>query len=124
MPEDIKRTIQRFYDEVLNQGRFEVMDEILASGFVDHTPSRGTRANRDGVAQQIEAWRRAFPDLHVTVEEIIAEGSRLAVRTSWQGTQQGEYLGAAASGRRVEASAVDILHVEGDRITEAWHYGT
>jgi steroid delta-isomerase-like uncharacterized protein len=121
--QDIKSTVRRFYEEVLNQGHVQVMDEILAPTFVDHTPSKGVSGDRANLRQQIDAWRRAFPDLKVHVDEAIAEGDALAVRMSWQGTHKAEYLGAPATGKRVQTSAVDILHVREGRITEAWHYG-
>jgi steroid delta-isomerase-like uncharacterized protein len=123
MASDIKETIQRFYEEVLNQGRLDVLNDVLASGFVDHTPSGVSHADGAGLRQQIEAWRRGFPDLRVKVDEIIAEDTRLAVRMSWEGTHQENFMGVPATGRRIAAQAVDILYMKDDRITEAWHYG-
>jgi predicted ester cyclase len=74
------------------------------------------------VKEQIAAWRRAFPDLRVNVDEIIAEAHSLAVRITWQGTHEGEFLGTSPTGKRIVSSGVDILHVRHDRVTEAWHY--
>ena len=118
-----KTTVRRFYDEVLNERRLDVMDELCAPDFVDHTPASGHSAGLDDLKQQIAAWHRAFPDLRVTVDEIIAEGHSLAVRITWEGTHQGDFMGVHATGKRIVSSAVDILHIRNDRVTEAWHYG-
>jgi len=123
MADDITRTIRRFYDEVLNQGHIQVIDEIVAPTFVDHTPAQPTHADLAGLKQQVKVWRRAFPDLRVTIEEIIADDSRLAVRLKWAGTHTGDFMGMPPTGRRVEATAIDVLHAREGRITEAWHYG-
>ena len=118
-----KHTVRRFYDEVLNEGRLGAIDQLCALDFVDHTPAHGHRADVADLKQQIAAWRGAFPDLQVSIDEIIAEGHSLAVRITWQGTHQGEFMGMHPTGKRIVSSAVDILHVRNDRITEAWHYG-
>jgi steroid delta-isomerase-like uncharacterized protein len=123
MKEDITRAVRRFYDEVLNKGNMAAMDEIIGPDFTDHTPAEGTGADAGSLRTQIETWRRAFPDLRVTVDDIIADGERLAVRISWRGTHEGDFMGVAPSGRHVQTSAVDILSTRDGRITEAWHYG-
>lgn len=123
MSQNVTRTIRRFYDEVLNQGHIPVIDEIVAPGFVDHTPAQAAHADLESLKEQVAGWRRAFPDLHVTVDEIIAQDGKLAVRISWQGTHKGEFMGRAPTGRQVRTSAIDVLHTQDGRITEAWHYG-
>jgi predicted ester cyclase len=117
-----KNTVRRLYDEVLNLGQLNVMDELCSPDFIDHTPAQGTSAGLGDVKQQIAAWRRAFPDLRVTVDEIFAEADSLAVRITWESTHQGEFMGVSPTGQRIVSSGVDILHVRHDRVTEAWHY--
>jgi len=117
-----KNTVRRLYDEVLNQGALDVMDELCSPDFVDHTPEQGRSGGLAEVKTQIAAWRRAFPDLRVSIDEIIAEADSLAVRITWQGTHEGEFMGVSPTGRQVVSSGVDILHVRDDRVTDAWHY--
>jgi steroid delta-isomerase-like uncharacterized protein len=117
-----KTTVRRFYDEALNGGRLELIDELCSPDFIDHTPARGQSAGVSDLKQQIAAWRRAFPDLQVTIDEIIAEGGSIAVRITWQGTHEGEFMGIPPTGSRVVVSGVDVLHVRHDMVTEAWHY--
>ena len=123
MTPDIRSTIRRFYDEVLNQGQLSVIDDLCTPDFVDHTPAQGHSANLDNLKQQITAWRGAFPDLRVAVDELIADGDSLAVRITWEGTHQGEFMGMAATGKRIRSSGVDILHLHKGKVREAWHYG-
>ena len=117
-----KNTVRRFYDEVLNRGRLDVMEEICSPDFTDNTPARGPGAGLADVKGQIAAWRSAFPDLQVTIDEIIAEGDSLAVRITWRGTHEGEFMGVPPTGKSIVSSGVDILHVRHDKVVEAWHY--
>ena len=64
--------------------------------------------------------RSAFPDLHLTIEDMIAEGDKVAMRSSWNGTHQGEFMGIPATGRRVTVSQIDISRIADGRMVEHW----
>jgi steroid delta-isomerase-like uncharacterized protein len=105
----------RFTDEILNQGRFEVADEIVAADFVELDPLPGQQQGREGLVNVLKSMRAAFPDMHWTMEETIVEGEKVVSRFTWTGTQRGEFLGIPATGRAVRVKGVVI-----DRVVNGW----
>jgi steroid delta-isomerase-like uncharacterized protein len=85
-------TVQRLFDEVWNQGKLELVDELCAAGFIDHDPLLG-ESDRDEMKGSIDAYRAAFPDLKFTIEEIFAAGDRVVCRWIGTGTFQNELMG-------------------------------
>ena len=87
--------VQRFYDEGWNQGRLEVLDEVLADGYVHHAPGtsaylpvrQSPNTGQDDLAASIQEFRTDFPDLHFTIEDIVASEGAVAVRMVTTGTQ-------------------------------------
>lgn len=107
--------VHRFTDEILNQGSFEVADEIVAADFVELDPLPGQQQGREGLVNVLKSMRAAFPDMHWTIEETVVEGEKVVSRFTWTGTQQGEFLGIAATGRAVRVKGVVI-----DRVVNGW----
>src|ERR1700730_9347714 len=91
--------IARFLEEVINQGRLEQANEIVAEDFVELDPLPGQRQGREGLKDVIGMLRTAFPDMNWVVEEMIAEGEMVVTRFTWTGTQQGTFMGIPATGR-------------------------
>jgi steroid delta-isomerase-like uncharacterized protein len=111
-------TVQRLFDEVWNQGKFELIDELLAENYVDHDPLLG-ESDREGAKAAISGYRAAFPDLKFTVEEIFAAGDRVVVRWIGTGTFENELMGLAPTGDKgnpVEGLA--ISHLADGKIVE------
>jgi steroid delta-isomerase-like uncharacterized protein len=117
---DSKALAQRWFTEVVNQGNEEAIDEICASNFVDHDPLPGTGADRDGIHQFVQLIRSAFPDLETTIDDMLAEGDRLAVRSTFRGTHEGDFMGIPATGRKVEVANYDFVRLENDQAVEHW----
>lgn len=117
---DPKALCQRFYDEVVNAQRSDLIDELVSEDFIDHEEFPGTTQDRDGVRQFFEIMRAAFPDLECTIERMIAEGDTVAVQTTMRGTHQGELMGVPASGNTVEFAGIDIVRIADDRAVEHW----
>jgi steroid delta-isomerase-like uncharacterized protein len=120
-PEQNAAVVGRYFNELLSQGRTDVIEEILAPAFAFRIPTlpepiRGP----DGFRTFVTTLRTAFPDIVFTVERQIAEGDKVASRWTIQGTHRGEFLGVPASGRRVQDQGVDIFRIEGGRIAEVW----
>ena len=114
-----KALVRRFFDEVLNQQQTAVLDQILAPDF--RTTWQGIPPGREGFKQALEAIQfRGFPDTHSHVEDMIAEGNRVAVRGYWTGTHQGEVMGIPPTGKQVTVRYIDMWVVEDDTITENW----
>lgn len=121
MSEQIKARVRQFYDEVVNTGDLDRVDEFCTEDFVDHEEFPGIPPDREGVKQFFAMTRAAFPDFRMDVEELIVEGDRVAVRATMSGTHQGEFLGMPATGRRFSVIAVDILRiVDEERAAEHW----
>ncbi len=81
----------------------------------------GLPPTREGVKQLFTALRTAFPDLHATIHDQIAEGNRVVTRKTFYGTHQGELLGIPATGKQVAFEVIDILQLAGGKITDHWN---
>jgi steroid delta-isomerase-like uncharacterized protein len=117
--EDNKVLAERFVEEVFNQGRIETVDELVSEQFVRHGLGRMTRG-RQVIKDYVPVIRSAFPDFHVTIEDALGEGDKVAHRQTHTGTHLGEFAGVAATGRRMETTEISILRIEGGKIAEAW----
>lgn len=91
--------IRRYFEELFNQGRLELIDELLHPDYVNHSPSPGVPAGREGLRVIVPALRRAFPDLTYTLEEVVVGAEAIATRTTMRGTHRGDFFGLRASGR-------------------------
>lgn len=119
-----KRTVERFYNEVLNGGDVELIDELVMPNHVswDTTDPEG---HGERGSHNLKNWvterRRAFPDLQVTVEDWIAENDRVVSRWTAKGTHTGgDFQGIPASGSSIEISGIAIDRFDGDRTAESW----
>ncbi len=111
--------LDRFVEEVINQGRFEVADEIVALDFVELDPLPGQRQGREGLKEVIAMMRAGFPDIHWVTEETIAEGEKVVSRFTWTGTHKGTFLGIPATGKSVSVKGVVIDRVVGGKMTDS-----
>jgi predicted ester cyclase len=116
---DIKRIVHRYYHEALTHRRLDVLDEIVAPGFVGHDGAGGLM-DRTGYREAAEMLLAAFPDLVVVVEDQVAEGDRVSTRWWGSGTHAGAFAGIAPTGRTVTLSGIDIHRVARGRIAELW----
>jgi steroid delta-isomerase-like uncharacterized protein len=120
MPEsENKAVVQRFIDEVLNQGKLETADEIVAEDFVELDPLPGQRQGRGGLKEIVALLRTAFPDMHWSVDETIAAGEKVVTRFTWTGTHKGDFLGIPATGRPVSVKGVVIDRIVGGKMTDS-----
>jgi predicted ester cyclase len=118
MSETNKAVVRRLVDQAQSNSNFRVVDELLAADFVDHTPFPGVPPTRDGVKMLFGGLRAAFPDLHVTIDEQIAEGEKVMTRKTFRGTHRGEFMGAPPTNRPVSWEVIDILTLCDGRIVE------
>jgi len=114
-----KAIAMRVFDEIFNQGKFQVADEIYAPDFQNHGLHRSVDLKVDQDA--VHAEKKAFPDLRVSVEQMVAEGDKVAVLWTFQGTHTGSgYEGLPATGTRVEVRGMTIWRIVDGRIVEEW----
>jgi steroid delta-isomerase-like uncharacterized protein len=115
-----KALVRRFYEEIFNQKNMDALDALLPSDAVDHALPPGMPAGREGVRQFIGMYLTAFPDMRVTLEDLLAEGDKVVVRTTYRGTHQAELMGIPATGKQVTVTSIEILRCAGDQLAEHW----
>jgi steroid delta-isomerase-like uncharacterized protein len=119
MSEANKAIVHRYVEELLNKGNLAIADEILTTDFVFHGPSTPESIRGpEGFKQLVTTLRTAFPDLHFTAEEKIAEGNKVAGCFTIRGTQQGELFGIPPSGKQFAVRGVDIFRLASGKISE------
>ncbi len=117
-----KERLYQLYEEALNRGNLALIDELFAPDFVDHsTPDQPP--GPAGVKDYFRAIRSGFPDIQVVLDDVIAEGDRVVVRTTWRGTHLGVYDGVAATGQRIARTLIQIFRVVDSLIVEEWNEG-
>lgn len=113
--------VTRYVQEVVNEGKLDVIDEIYAEDYLNHTTmSVGTVAGRGAVAETVEQWRSAFPDLAVRIDDVISDADRVATRITVTGTHEGDWRGLAATGQSIEIRIISIFRIENGLIQERW----
>lgn len=121
MSETNKALVRRWFEELFNEGRLEVADEIVAPDHVDHDPTLpDTPAGPEGVKASVSLYHGAFPDAHITIEDQIAEGDKVVTRWTGRGTHRGDLMGVPPGGNKVTVAGVTINRISGGRIAESW----
>jgi steroid delta-isomerase-like uncharacterized protein len=120
-PEANELLLRRFYDETVNQRRLDMVDEIVAPDFLYHAaadpePFRGP----EGFRRFFERAFATFPDLRVTVEDVVAAPDKIAARVTLVGTHLGEFQGIPPSGNQVSMNEIVLGHLEDGKFTEVW----
>lgn len=119
-PEEGNALINRFYDEGWNANSLAVYDELVTDDFVDHQAMPGLPPGRAGFVALNVMFRSAFPDVWVTVDDIVTEGDLVAARWTSTGTHQGDLFGIPATGKSVKITATVVYRTEGGRLAEGW----
>ena len=121
MSDQNKALMRRGIEEVWNRGNFAVVGELIASDFVAHASLPiGEIHGPEGVARYFTTLREAFPDLHFTIEDQIAEADRAVTRWTARGTHRGAFRGLPPSGRQVRVTGITINRVAGGKVVEGW----
>ena len=120
MSAENKAIARRLVEEAFNEGKLEVVDELAAPGIVSHDSALPEPlVGIDATKASISAYRGAFPDLRLTVEEQIAEGDLVVTRWTARGTHQGELMGMAPTGKEATVTGITIDRLENGRIAES-----
>jgi predicted ester cyclase len=120
MTTDTRKIIDRIPLEVLNNGNFGLIDEIVATDFVEHYPQPGVPPTREGLKQTLQALKTAFPDLRYTIEDSIESGDKIVHRLTGTGTMKADFMGMPATGKRATWTEIHIGRVANGRLTEHW----
>ena len=121
MPEEENKAVIRRWIEAFNERNLEAEADLLAPGYVAHVPAA------PGPLEGLEAWRQftgpfveAFPDLRLTVEDIMAEGDMVAARVAFDGTHRGEFQGIPPTGKEVAFTSIEVNRVVDGKGEEHW----
>ena len=121
MSEQNKVIVRRLFEELWNKGNLSVADQLFSPNYAHHDPStpdfgRGPESER----KRATLYRTAFPDLHLTIEDIIAEGETVMTRWSCHGTHKGDLSGIAPTGKQFTISGVTIARLTNGKLAEGY----
>ncbi len=114
-----KARLRRGFEEGLNQKKLDVFDELLAPNYVNHTmpaPAPGPA----GFKQVLQMFLTAFPDMHLTLEDVFGEGNTVGSRGYFTGTHQGEFMGIPATNKSIKVPYIDLWRTENGLFVENW----
>ena len=120
MSEANEAMMRRFYDEVVNKGNLAEIDERIAQDLIEHNPPPGVPSGPEGMKQSVAMFRAAFPDIHVTIHDVLAEGDKVVVRATASGTHRGELMGIPATERRIAVDEIHIVRCVDGKVVEHW----
>ncbi len=116
-----KAIVRRYYEQVIDAGKVDLVEEFLAEGIMLH--NTGLAPGLEVVKQWLTMFAAAFPDRRVTIDDVVGEGDRVVVRTTMTGTHQGELHGIPATGNPVTQPYINIFRLVNGKIVEGWIAG-
>ena len=119
MSEENKAVVRRLFEEAWNQGNLAVVDELFAPDYVGHIPPEILNGP-EAFKQFVKEYRTVFPDIHFTIEDLVAEGDKVVGRWTCRGTHKGELQGIPATGVQVTSTGIHVSRIAGGKIVEAW----
>jgi len=122
-----KAVLGRHFNQVLNQGQLDVIEEIYTSDYVLDAPvqsdgssqARGLTQGREQLKQRVTLFRTAFPDIHFSQDEVVGENDTVVVRYTYRGTHRGVFAGVQPSGHSISIAGILIAHLVDGKIREA-----
>ena len=122
MSEQNKALARRAIEEIWNQGKLAVIDELVASNATYHDPNvpGGKFTGPEGVKQFVQIYRGAFPDVRLTINDQIAEGDEVVTRWTATGTHKGQFMGIAPTNKHSTVTGVNIERFQNGKVVEGW----
>ena len=118
MSEENKVLVRRLFDAI-NEGNVVAIDQLLASNYALHLASNPPM-DREAFKQGVIASEAAFPDVRFTLEDLIAEGDKVAARVTMRGTHRGNFMGASPTGKQVTMTGMDIFRFMAGKVVGHW----
>src|SRR5688572_21392374 len=118
--ESNKAIVRRVIEEIYNRGDFDAADALISPQYLSHNRDSHKVVGAEGVKQAARNQRAASPDMHTTIEDIIAEGDKVTLRSRDRFTHQSEIMGYAPTGKVIEITWMQIVRIENDMLVESW----
>ena len=118
--ESNKALVRRYVEEVLNEKNLALVDELFVPTFIDHDSSMPEAKGPAGIKRLAAMVHASFPDVHFTIEDMIAEADRVVYRYSVSGTHQKDFMGIAATGKQISFTGIHIYRVCDGKLQEEW----
>jgi steroid delta-isomerase-like uncharacterized protein len=117
--EENKANVRRFTDG-LNQKNVAIIDELCTPDYVNHDPANPQVRSREDYKQWFTGLSAAFPDLHFTIDDILAEGDKVAYRFTLRATHSGSWRGGAPTGKSITVTGTEIARIRDGKFAESW----
>jgi steroid delta-isomerase-like uncharacterized protein len=117
-----KASVRRIFESIWNEAQLESIEDVWAASVPFHFRAMRPRPMApDALRAEVQRWRKAFPDFRFTVEDIIGEGDRVAIRVRYTGTHTGaEWFGLPPTGKKVNVTEMMFFRLDGGKVVEAW----
>ncbi|GAA3894730.1 ester cyclase [Leifsonia kafniensis] len=115
-------TMARSAYDHLNAGDIDKFGDLLADDFIEYELTPGFEPTKSGVKDFFRMQKAAFPDMKIDVQDVVVSGEKVVVRARFTGTNQGDFMGMAASGKSVNVQLIDIFRVGSDGLVHE-HWG-
>jgi steroid delta-isomerase-like uncharacterized protein len=121
-PDENKAILRRALDEIWNKGNMSAADELASAHLSVHTNTPGVpgQASTEQIKQSVTMYRAAFPNLHTTLDDLIAEGDMVAIRFTVTGTHRGALFGIPPTGKEVTVTNITLYRMAEGRVIEQW----
>ena len=118
--EENKAIHRRVYEEIWNKGNLDIVDEIFDDDYIYHPLPQ--RRGPEYYKEMYHNFTGAFSDFHCEIEDIIAEGDKVMIRTTITGTHTGEYWGVAPTGKQISITEIACVRIKDGKIVEEWGF--
>jgi steroid delta-isomerase-like uncharacterized protein len=119
--EENKVVMRQYFEGAWEQGNLQLLDELLAPDYVNHNPATPDMpTGREGVKGVVSMFRSGMPDLKVVIEDMIAEGEKVATRYTLEGTHEGELFGVPPTGKRLSIKSMTVERVSEGKVRDHW----
>jgi steroid delta-isomerase-like uncharacterized protein len=116
--EENKAIHRRVYEEIWNKGNLSIVDEVFVDNYIFHPLPQ--HKGPKGYKEMYHNFAGAFSDFHCEIEDMIAEGDKVMVRTTITGMHKREYMGIAPTGKQISVSEIAVVRIKDDKIVEEW----
>jgi steroid delta-isomerase-like uncharacterized protein len=115
-----KALVRKLFEEEINHQNLDTMESMATSDYISHNDSLVPPSDVKQTRKFLASVFAAFPDIHVTIEDIVAEGDKVVVRNTWRGTFRGPWMGTAPTGKTVTWTGIVVWRITNGKIAERW----